>query len=389
MFVMEKQEARANVEARFRDAVDGDASVHSAQLLVHSDSRGIHWNLAHGGNDDVAAEPGQPYHAASVGKTFTATLIAMLVERGALRFEDPIAKHLPEEILDGLHVYRETDYTDEIRIDHLLSHRSGLPHFHEEEYGLFNRKRERAADGRTFFDVMLADPSRIWEPTETIQWAKTELSPHFPPGDGIYYSEVGYNLLGLIVENATGTPYHEALHEHLFDPLGMDRSYLPPFTEPAVESELPVAEFYVDDRAYDVEEYRSFSAWYAGGQTVNTAEDLLEFHRALVEGELVGADTLDEMRQWQKLYMGIDYGYGTVRLRPVPLLSKYYSWGGLGATSSFAFYNPALDAFLVGTFNQWSYMRNCMKFLFRTLRTLAKIDAVDRSDRRRSAPVGA
>ncbi len=70
--------------------------------------------------------------------------------------------------------------------------------------------------------------------------------------------------------------------------------------------------------------------------------------------------------------MGIDDGYGLLRLRPLPFLSTYYSWGGLGATSSFMFYPPRVDTSLVGTLNQWSFMGPGMRFLFRTLRTVDK-----------------
>lgn len=155
------------------------------------------------------------------------------------------------------------DHADQIRICHLLGHSSGLPHFHPDEYGIFNRKSEEPSDGQTFFDVMSADPSRFWEPAETTEWAKRHLSPHFASGDGIHYSEVGYDLLGLIIEQVTSRPYHEALHDYLFDPLDMSHSYLSQFSEPAAQHNLPVAESYIDDEAYDPDTYRSFLAWYA------------------------------------------------------------------------------------------------------------------------------
>ena len=301
----------------------------------------------------------------------------MLAENGDLSYDDPITEYLPEALLDGLHVYEGTEYTDDIEIRHLLAHASGLPHFHSEEYGMFSRKPERSADGKTFFDVMLADPSRHWDPQETTEWVKRHLSPHFPPGGGVHYSEVGYNLLGLIIEAVTSDSYQDALHEYTFDPLDMTHSYLAQFSTPAVESDHPVANFYIGDEPYDVELYRSFSAWYAGGQTVNTTEDLLNFHRALVDGELVTDETLAQMKQWQKLYMGLDYGYGIVRFRPLPFLKKYYCWGGLGATSSFMFYAPGMDVYLVGSFNQWKYMTNTVRFLFRTLRTVSRVEGLD------------
>jgi D-alanyl-D-alanine carboxypeptidase len=372
---MDRQEARSRLETRLRSAVDDNSDVSSGYLLVHSDSRDLHWNMAAGQAGGVEASPAQPYYAASIGKTFTATIIGILAENGKLSFEDPIAEYLPESILENLHTIDGTDYTDEILIRHLLAHTSGLPHSLPEGGKMFfNTRLEESPEGKTLFDEMLEDPDRMWEPEETIEWAKQNLEPHFPPGEECYYSEFGYNLLGLIIENVTGRPYHEALSEFLFDPLEMEQSYLPPFSEPAVASDLPTAPFYIDEEKVDVDSVPSFSAFYAGGQTVNTSEELFRFHRSLVEGELVSDETLEEMRQWNKLWQGIDYGYGLVRIRPLPFLKRFHCWGGLGASSAFMVYNPTIDVYVIGTFNQWSYMRKAMMFLFRTLRAISKVE---------------
>ena len=374
---MDRHEAKSRLETRLRSAVTESPDLHSAYLLVHSDSRDLHWNMAIGQAGGVEASPEQPYYAASIGKTFTATIIGILSDKGHLSFEDPISEYLPEAILENLHTINGTDYTDEIRIRHLLGHTSGLPHSLPEGGKMFfNTRLEESPEGQTLFDEMLEDPERMWEPEETIEWAKRNLEPHFPPGEDCYYSEFGYNLLGLIIENATGQPYHDALEEFLFDPLEMARSYLPPFSEPAVASELPTAPFYIDETQIDVDTVPSFSAFYAGGQTVNTAAELFRFHRSLVEADLVSDETLQEMRQWNKLWQGIDYGYGIVRLRPLPFLKRFHSWGGLGASSAFMLYNPSIDVYLIGTFNQWSYMRKAMMFVFRTLRAISKIERV-------------
>ena len=106
---------------------------------------------------------------------------------------------------------------------------------------------------------------------------------------------------------------------------------------------------------------------------MNTAEDLLAFHRALIEGQLVEAETLDKITQWRKLSIGLDYGYGVLRFRPLPWISKYYLWGGLGSTNAFMLYNPGHDIYLIGTFNQTAARRKAMRFLFRTLRTVSKV----------------
>jgi D-alanyl-D-alanine carboxypeptidase len=371
---MDRQEAKSRLESRLQSAVEDNRDLHSGYLLVHSDSRDLHWNMATGQTGDIKAVPEQPYYAASIGKSFTSTIVGILSDDGQLSFDDPIAEHLSNSILDGLHTIDGTDYTDEIRIRHLLGHTSGLPHSLPEGGKMFlNTRLEESPEGKTLFDEMLADPDRTWEPEETIEWATRNLEPHFPPGEDCYYSEFGYNLLGLIIESVTDQPYHEALKEFLFGPLEMAHSYLPPFSEPAVDSELPTAPFYIDETKIDVDTVPSLSAFYAGGQTVNTAEELFRFHRALVEGELVSDETLQEMRQWNKLWQGIDYGYGFVRIRPFPFLKRFHSWGGLGASSAFMVYNPSIDVYLIGTFNQWSYMRKSMMFLFRTLRLISKV----------------
>jgi CubicO group peptidase (beta-lactamase class C family) len=164
------------------------------------------------------------------------------------------------------------------------------------------------------------------------------------------------------------------LHEYLFEPLGMDRSYLSQFSEPTVRSDLAVQPIYVGNRKFDVERYRSFSGFYAGGQTVNTTEDLLAFHRALVDGRIVTEETLDEMTQWRNLTIGLDYGYGVARIRPIYLRSKYDSWGGLGATNAVMLYNPGNDIYMISTFNQTASRQKAMRFVFRALRTVSKIE---------------
>lgn len=371
---MDQAPARERIEGRLEQGVAERDDLHNVYLLVHADSRDIHWDMAFGETNGFDADPNQQYHAASIGKTFTSTIIAMLVEEGRLDFKDTIDLYLGDDLLDGLHVYKGTDHTADIRIDHLLSHTSGLPHLLADEFGLLRRHDEQAPDGRTFFDVMLDEPDRFWEPDETIEWAKEYLNPHFAPGEGRFYSEVGYNLLGLLIEEVTGDGYHEVLHERLFDPLGMDHSYLSQYSLPAIESDLPVARFYIDEQAFDPEAYRSFSAWYAGGQTVNTSDDLFKFHRALAEGELVSESILERMHDWGKLSVGLDYGYGMIRFRPLPFASKYHIWGGLGATSSFMMYNPEIDVYLIGSFNQWSYTSKAMRFLFKVMRTVSKVE---------------
>lgn len=358
-----RADVRESIDERLDAVFEEHPELHNIYLLVHSDEQDVHWKFARGRTDDEPAHPDQPYFVASVGKMFTATLVHMLAEGGDLRLTDPIAEYLSEDVVDGLHVYEDTEYSSEIRIDHLLGHTSGLPHFYH----------DTTEDGRDFTDVALADPGRTWEPAETIEWMKDHLEPRFPPGEGRHYSDPGYNLLGLVIERVTGRPFHEALHEYLFTPLGMDGSFLPPYSEPAKPSDHPVAPAYVGDQRLDVTDHPSFGAFFACGQTVNTAEDLLAFHRALANHELVSDSSLAAMRQWSKLETGVDYGHGLMRVRPIPFVKKYYVWGHFGFVGAFSLYSPSTDAYLVGNFNQSTFERKSGRFAFGVLRTLATL----------------
>ncbi|WP_313690394.1 serine hydrolase [Halobellus marinus] len=134
--------------------------------------------MATGQTGDIEAVPEQPYYAASIGKSFTSTIVGILSDDGQLSFDDPIAEHLSNSVLDGLHTIDGTDYTDEIRIRHLLGHTSGLPHSLPEGGKMFlNTRLEESPEGKTLFDEMLADPDRTWEPEETIEWATRNQSP--------------------------------------------------------------------------------------------------------------------------------------------------------------------------------------------------------------------
>lgn len=362
---MELEAIRSEIEQRLAAKVNADRKLHNVYLLVHSERLGIHWPMAAGRTDHMGANRDQPFHTASVGKTFTSVIVAKLVENGLAKFEDPIANYLPESLVEGLHIYKGKDYSFDIQIKHLLSNTSGLPDFFEDK-----PKRHRP-----FLQEILNQPSRFWTPEETVKWSKEHLLPRFPPGQGFHYTDTGYNLLGLIIESITSKSYADVLHEYIFKPLKMKHSYLAQFSEPAAKSDYPVAYLYLDDLKINVDQYRSFSSFYAGGQTVCTVEDLLLFMKALVHNQLLTQESLRLMQNWGKMRLGLKYGYGLMKLQFLPFTQKYTVWGHLGASGSFMLYLPAMDVFLTGSFNQTTYQSKSMNYLFmNVLRKLAEIN---------------
>ncbi|ELR70492.1 hypothetical protein C900_03651 [Fulvivirga imtechensis AK7] len=354
----------ASIDLYLREKVKNNKKLHNAYLLVHSDRHDIHFNMAAGHTDGTPAHKDQPYHIASIGKLFTAVILAILEEKEMISYHSRVVDYLPEELLTGLHLYKGRDYTYDIQIRHLLNHSSGIADY-------FTDKPKR---GRPILDRILEEPSRVWTPQETIGWTKKNLPARFPPGSGFHYSDTGYHLLGLLIEKVTLKKFDQVLHDLIFKPLDMKQSYLTGYSQPAVASQHPRAGLYVN--RVNVIDYPSLSIDYAGGGITSTSEDLLKFMKALVNHELISFESFDKMKDWSKFNLGMDYGYGLMNVRthafPFLMSRKYNIWGNAGAIGSFMFYNAAMDVYIIGNFNLLNYVRQSFVFMLKVLRKLSK-----------------
>lgn len=353
---MKKEQVQAAIADFFRGKVQKDQYIRNAYLRVHSEKLGIDLSLAEGSTSGMPAHADQPYYIASISKLFAAVLVGILVEQERLSFEDPISLYVEPDILHNLHRYKGVDYTQEIRIKHLLSHTSGLHDFME----------DRPQHGKPMTDLIFDQPNRDWTPRGVLHWAKEHLTPHFPPGKGFHYSDTGYHLLGLIVESVTELPYHEALRAYIFEPCGMVHSSFAHRSEAMVKSEYPLARLY-GRNSIDITEYRSLTIMFAGGGVISTTADLLAFMKALVQQEILREDTMERMREWSKFFVGMEYGYGLMRIKTVPLLmpKRYNAWGNAGSTGTFLFYHPATDSYLIGALNQFRYHAKAIRMMLR------------------------
>lgn len=358
----QKDRAESLLEKSYRETVRKDPGIVDAFMLVHSDKLGIHVNVAEGTTGGMPVCPYQPYYVASVGKLFTSVVIALLAERGLLSYEDRIVQYLDEDVIRGLHVYRGKDYSNDIRVKHLLNHTSGLHDYFE----------DKPRSGKAMIELLLDEPSRFWTPRETIFWSKENLKSHFPPGKGFHYSDTGYHLLGLIIETITSKQFHEVLGAEIFQPLGMSHSYLAQHSRPLITSTYPIASVYVGN--INVADYRSLSIDYAGGGIVSTSDDLLMFMQSLVHNRIIGKDTFESMKDWARFLPGIDYGYGLMNFKTVPVImpKKYNVWGNAGSVGSFMFYHPEMDLYLIGTLNRFRYHRKGIRVMFKAVDIVRK-----------------
>ena len=169
-------------------------------LVVVKDGKMVYnksFGLADGPNR-VQATPETIYQWGSMTKPTTATAIMQLHERGALNIDDPVTKYLP-----GFRVQYPSNSSERITIRHLMNHSSGI--------GNPNILDSVHEEGESFPDqVELAQ--RLLEGNNKLQ---------FEPGTDAMYTNLGYTVLGAVVEAVAGQPHKDYAVENIFRPLKM------------------------------------------------------------------------------------------------------------------------------------------------------------------------
>lgn len=356
---MKKDKILSRIEKSFRKTVQKDEKVRNAYLLVESDKLGVQVKLAEGSTGDFPADVKQPNYLASAGKIFTSTIIGILYEEGRISFNDSITQYLEQDLLAGLHVYQGRDYSEDIKVKHLLKHTSGLDDYFW-----------------PLVEKLIANPEFKITTREAFAWGKEQLEPAAPPGERFKYTDTNYHLLGFIIEEITGLEFHQALSKYIFQPLALKESYMLGFSAPQEELDYPMADFYFEGRK--IQNYETYgNIDYAGGGVVAPLDDWLKFMKALVNHEIISAETLEIMKQDKsKFRQGIDYGYGIWQIKTIPIImpKKLNAWGVVGVTGSFLFYHPLTESYVIGSFHESSYESKAVRFmLLKVLKQLAKL----------------
>lgn len=180
----------------------------SACIIVNDT---IVWSKSYGYYDLENKKPATKdtlYLQASVSKTVTATALMQLYEKGLFKLEDDINKYLPFKLRNPNHP------DDNITIEMILSHRSSL------------------ADDNLYWLCLSYLPGDPDVKSYPMPWLEEYLTPNGSaystaiwsedkPGEKYYYANVGFSLLGYLVEILSGQNFNEYCKEHIFTPLQM------------------------------------------------------------------------------------------------------------------------------------------------------------------------
>jgi len=175
-----------------------------------------------------------------------------------------------------------------------------------------------------------------------------------PPGEAFHYSDTGFMVLALVAESVSGKSYHGLLRERIFDPLGMEATYLAYGVDPdPAPWEHVVSDPWVGDLPLVTAGFNLSFDW-GGGGVVSTAPELNRFLMALLGGELFdNPKTLAAMSDWVQLpgmwKSRAGYGLAIFKKRTG---DGFELWGHEGAWGAVTYYDPESGAFISGTVNQ-------------------------------------
>jgi CubicO group peptidase (beta-lactamase class C family) len=189
---IEQQMRRLNIPGASLAVVEGDQIVHL---------RGFGRARPGGG----APTPQMPFFIGSLTKSFTALAIMQLVEKGVVALDAPVQRYLPWFRLADPQASAQGDLRAQITVRHLLNQTSGLP----------------VLPGM----ASLVDFDNRPGALERQVRALSALRLKRPVGSKFEYSNLNYNVLGLIVEAASGESYADYIQSHIFNPLEMHHSY--------------------------------------------------------------------------------------------------------------------------------------------------------------------
>lgn len=241
-----------------------------------------------------------PFQIGSNTKMMTSAMLFQLQEEGVLSTTDLLSKWLPD-------LAAKVPNGDQITIDMMLTHTSGL-------HDYFDLPDEGGATIESGAEDNKDMLTRAFTPEELVTLVADSGPSYFEPGaEGEWhYSNTGYILLGLIIEKATGKSYEENLQERIFEPLGLEQTYLQ--TGQPEAGALPQA-YYHSPFDYTTGEWNASQGW-AAGAVVSTPEEFAAFLKALFTGQLFQQPaTLDLMKQHtpagvDALGAGVIYAHG-------------------------------------------------------------------------------
>jgi CubicO group peptidase (beta-lactamase class C family) len=251
-----QQKSNAKYEAAFR-ALDAYVERYMREMnspgmtVAIADKAGVARVATYGFSDVELKDrvrPEQLFHIGSITKSFAAFVILQLADEKKIDLQRPVMEYLP-----WLPIAPKWPFT----AHHLLTHSAGLPSIGE---------------------LFLTDPAMKYE-------------QGFEPGKAFHYCNMGYGILGALIEKFDGRPWGESVRERVFKPLGMASSFGMIDNEIRARTAKNYSPFR-DDVPYPryglLAQAANFIYERASGSIASTPEDMGRYMRAIINQGAIG-----------------------------------------------------------------------------------------------------
>jgi serine beta-lactamase-like protein LACTB, mitochondrial len=268
------------------------------------------WAEGFGWSDIEKRRPVTPdtrFRIGTASKVLTSAGVGVLLEKGRLRLDDDIQKHVPE--------FPPKQWP--VKLRHLMAHTAGVGTDSGDEGPLFSQHCERPVEALPAF---------------------AERNLRFEPGTEYRYSKYGWILVSAATETAAKEPFLTFMQNQVFKPLGMNDT-----KAESASTDIPNrASFYFprfgSDPRYGLHPMRDLElSCYAGSMVfLSTPSDMVRFGLAMSGGKLLKPETVRLLQTSQVLSSGKQTGYGlgwdleTVTLAGKPTVAIGHDGDSLG-----------------------------------------------------------
>jgi D-alanyl-D-alanine carboxypeptidase len=316
----EESRADPGVQSRLEKAVQEHALPGAVFAVAPGDSKP---EIYAAGKADLktnaSMKKDMSFRIGSVTKTFTATAILMLADRGEISLSDTVDSILPQKNVPN---------GDVITIGNLLSMRSGLSDYTSSE--AFQKRRKRA-------------PEHEWGFRELVDFVHVEYAPnrHFA------YRNINYIILGEILEKVSGTSRAEFVSRNICKPLGLEH------TSVREQATMPPSSargyLFSNGEAWDVTQRYDPSWGGAAGDMVSNGRDLAVWLRALDRGTLLSDASHSRMLAMRGGFIhGVLAGYGKGVMTLNGAVGHGGDYGGFYTSAVFKYQDTYMVALVNG-----------------------------------------
>jgi len=265
-----------------------------------------------------------PTNIGSVSKQFTAFAILLLEQQGLLSIDDDVRKHIPEI----------PDLGEVNTIKNLLNHTNGYRE-------IYNLMPIRGWNGE---DVLLKE--------EVLNILKNQKELQASPGEEYNYNNSAFIMLAEIVERKTESTFPEWMKEHVFEPLGMNDTYVRPDPTQIIPGS---SQGYSNGDNGFVESGDLYAAYGAGG-IYTTPADLAKWLNNFHKPDLGGEEIIEKLVTAGRLNNGdtLDYGLG-IGVGDYKGIKRYAHGGADIAHRAMLIYFPEINSGVITLSNNASF----------------------------------